>query len=199
MAPFASTRPTESPAMALSATIYKADLSVSDMDRGYYAAHNLTIACHPSETTERMMLRLLAFAIYASEGLKFTRGISSEDEPDIWEHHDHGDVKLWIELGLPDERRLRQACGKADQVVLFAYGGRALPVWWKTHAGVLRKLDKLTVLSVPEATLAALDAMAARSMQLSCTIQDGVIWLADGSHNLEIQVETLQRDGKQAP
>ncbi|MGQ5521638.1 YaeQ family protein [Chitinimonas sp. PSY-7] len=183
--------------MALNATIYKADLNVSDMDRGYYGQHNLTIACHPSETTERMMLRVLAFALHASEGLKFSRGISSEDEPDIWEHHDHGDVKLWIELGLPDERRLRQSCGKSDEVVLFAYGGRALPVWWKANAGVLRKLDKLTVLTVPEATLVELDAMAARSMQLSCTIQDGIVWLADGANNLEIHVETLQRNGLQ--
>ncbi|QNM96858.1 YaeQ family protein [Chitinimonas koreensis] len=184
--------------MALSATIYKADLQVSDLDRGYYGGHNLTLACHPSETTERMMLRLVAFARHASEALKFTRGISSDDEPDLWEHHDYGDVKLWIELGLPEERRLRQACGKSDEVWLYAYGGRALPVWWQQNAGALRKLDKLSVVSVDEATLAALDAMAARTMQLSCTIQDGTMWLADGEHNLEIVFETLQDHGRQA-
>lgn len=183
--------------MALSATIYKAELNVTDMDRGYYATHNLTIACHPSETTERMMLRVLAFALHASEGLKFSRGLSSEDEPDIWEHHDHGDVKTWIELGLPDERRLRQACGKADEVVLFAYGANAFAQWWKANAGVLRKLDKLTILHVADSVLAELDGMAQRSMQLSCTIQDGQIWLADGSHNLEIPVQLMQRDGIQ--
>jgi uncharacterized protein YaeQ len=183
--------------MALSATIYKADLQISDLDRGYYASHALTLACHPSETTERMMLRLVAFARHASEALKFTRGISSDDEPDLWEHHDYGDIKAWIELGLPDERRLRQACGRADEVWLYAYGGRALPVWWQQNASALRKLDKLSVVSVPEATLAELDAMAARTMQLSCTIQDGIMWLADGSHNLEISFTTLQDKGLQ--
>ncbi|MBV8466719.1 MAG: YaeQ family protein, partial [Burkholderiales bacterium] len=181
--------------MALSATIYKAELQLSDMDRSEYGQFNLTIACHPSETTERMMLRIVAFARHASEALKFSRGISSDDEPDIWEMHDHGDVKTWIELGLPEERRLRQACGKADEVWLYAYGGRALPVWWQQNASALRKLDKLSVVSVDEATLQALDAMTARTMQLSCTIQDGVMWLADGTHNLEIAFTTLQDHG----
>jgi uncharacterized protein YaeQ len=185
--------------MALGATIYKADLQISDLDRGYYGQHSLTIACHPSETTERMMLRIVAFARHASESLKFTRGISSEDEPDLWEHHDHGDIKMWIELGLPEERRLRQACGRADEVWLYTNGGRAVPVWWQQNAPALRKLEKLSVINLPDETLKALDAMTGRTMQLSCTIQDGVMWLADGEHNLEIVFEVLQDKGLQQP
>lgn len=177
--------------MALGATIYKAELQVSDMDRHYYGSHSLTVACHPSETTERMMLRLLAFACHAGDDLAFSRGVSADDEPDLWAHHDHGQIRLWVELGLPEERRMRQACGKADEVVLYAYGGRAAPIWWKAQGAGLSKLDKLTVRLVSDDTLAKLDAMTSRTMSLSCTIQDGVIWLADGNHNVEVTFETL--------
>ncbi|MBV8656830.1 MAG: YaeQ family protein [Burkholderiales bacterium] len=183
--------------MALSATIYKVDLQLSDMDRGHYDQYSLTVACHPSETTERMMLRVVAFARHASEALKFTRGLSSDDEPDLWEHHDHGEIKTWIELGLPEERRMRQASGRSDEVFLYTIGGRAVPVWWQQNASAMRKLEKLSIYSLSEDTLKALDEMTARTMQLSCTIQDGTMWLADGTHNLEVIFETLQDKGRQ--
>ncbi|MDC1438529.1 YaeQ family protein, partial [Planktomarina temperata] len=99
--------------MAQKSTIYKAELSVSDMDRHYYETHKLTVAKHPSETYERMMLRLLAFALHASERLEFSKGISTDDEPDLWEKSLNGETDLWIALGLPSEKLLRQSCGKA--------------------------------------------------------------------------------------
>ena len=177
--------------MALSSTIYKVDLSVSDMDRGYYDQCQLTLACHPSETLERMMLRLVVFACHASQRLKFTRGISSDHEPDLWEHHDHGDIKLWIELGLPDERRIRQACGRSDEVCWYIYGDRAWPLWWRQHGSALTKLDKLKVYSVAESTLENLTRMVTRTMQLSCTIQDGGVWMADDHNSIEVVFEAL--------
>jgi uncharacterized protein YaeQ len=98
--------------MALKATVVKAELQVSDMDRHYYASHNLTLAQHPSETDERLMVRLLAFALNADERLEFGKGLSSDDEPDLWRRDYTGDIELWIDLGQPDESRIRKASGR---------------------------------------------------------------------------------------
>ncbi|TNE76492.1 MAG: YaeQ family protein, partial [Gammaproteobacteria bacterium] len=129
--------------MALKATVFKAELAVSDMDRGYYQSHALTIARHPSETDERMMVRLLAFALNASEDLQFTRGLSTDDEPDLWQKNLQGDITLWIEVGLPDERRIRKACNRAEQVIIYAYGARTAPVWWNNIRDALTRFDNL--------------------------------------------------------
>ena len=105
--------------MAQKSTIYKAELSISDMDRHYYETHKLTVAKHPSETDERLMVRLLAFALSAREQLEFSKGLSSDDEPDVWEKSLSGEIELWITLGLPSEKIVRQSCGKAREVVVY--------------------------------------------------------------------------------
>src|SRR3982750_3888876 len=109
--------------MALKSTILKAELCIADVDRGYYHDHTLTIARHPSETEERVMVRLLAFALHASDALTFGRGLSTEDEPDLWQHDLTGTIESWIDVGLPDERVVRKACGRARDVYVLAYGG----------------------------------------------------------------------------
>ena len=109
--------------MALKSTIHKAEVSIADMDRHYYAEHSLTIAQHPSETEERMMVRLLAFMLNAHERLTFGKGLSTDDEPDLWHVDYNSDIRLWIEVGLPDERRIRKACGRSDAVRVYLYGG----------------------------------------------------------------------------
>lgn len=116
--------------MALTATIRKAELQISDMDRGYYATHNLTLAQHPSETDERLMVRLLAFALNAGDRLEFGRGLSTDDEPDLWEHDYTGDILQWIDLGHPDESRIRKASNRSRQVQVVNYGGNASEIWW---------------------------------------------------------------------
>lgn len=105
--------------MALKATIYKAVVNVADLDRNRFLDAALTLARHPSETQERMMLRLLAWIKYADERLQFTRGLSAEDEPEVWLRNDHLGIDLWIELGLPDERRIKKACTQASDVALL--------------------------------------------------------------------------------
>jgi uncharacterized protein YaeQ len=178
--------------MALSATIYKADLDISDMDRHYYANHALTLAMHPSENETRLMLRLLAFALHADEALSFTRGLSAEDEPDVWKKNLTGEIALWIEVGQPDERRLRKACGRARQVIVYTFGARAAAIWWEKSAKDFAKLDNLSVFVVADASVAALEALAGRSMRLSFTIQDSEVWLSDGEVNVPIQYQSLQ-------
>jgi uncharacterized protein YaeQ len=116
--------------MAIKSTIFKARLNIADMDRPYYGEHTLTLARHPSETDERMMVRLLAFALFADERLEFGRGLSAEDEPALWRKDYSGAIERWIEVGLPDEKALRKAAGRAAEVIVVAYGGRAMDVWW---------------------------------------------------------------------
>jgi len=178
--------------MALKATIHKAHLSISDLSRQYYGSHSLTVALHPSETEARMMIRLLAFALYADKELKFTRGLSSVDEPDLWQKSLSGELLLWIDLGQPDPRRLRQACGRATRVVVVTYGGRAAETWWQKNREELSRNRNLTVLQLAAAEPMGLGAMVSRNMELQLTIDEGSIWLSDDRRTLEISLGKWQ-------
>ncbi|MGO1233791.1 MAG: YaeQ family protein [Marinobacter sp.] len=166
--------------MALKATIFKVTLHIADMDRQYYADQPLTVARHPSETDERMMIRLLAFALNASDALEFTKGLSTDDEPELWAKTLTNDIDLWVELGLPDEDRLRKACNRSKQVILYTYGGRAVPLWWEKHHSKLARFGNLQVIDLPAEQTAELAAMAQRSMELQINIQDGEVTVTDG-------------------
>lgn len=179
--------------MALKATVYKAELQISDIDRGYYAEHALTLARHPSETEERLMVRLLAFAMHAGDRLEFGRGLSTDDEPDLWQMDATGNIEHWLEVGLPDERRLRRAAGRAARVTLIAYGQRAFDVWWQKHQAALARLDRLTVWSLPDATVTALGALAARNMTLQCIVQDRELVLSDAAASVAVEPQLRQR------
>lgn len=172
--------------MAIKATVFKANLQIADMDRYYYADHQLTIAQHPSETEERMMVRLAAFALYADEALTFARGMSSEDEPDLWQKDLTGAIERWICVGLPDERLIRKACGRADKVVVVSYG-RSADIWWNENKAKLTRLDNLTVLRLPTETTQALAKLASRTMQLQCTIQEGHMMFTSNDGVVEIE------------
>lgn len=172
--------------MALKATVFKADLQVTDTDRHYYQSHALTIARHPSETDERMMVRLLAFALHASESLDFSKGLSTSDEPALWEKSFDGEIETWIDVGQPEEKRIRKACGRARHVFVYSYGGRAADLWWKQVHDKLDRFDNLTVISFPETATAELAGLVQRTMQLQCTIQEGQIWL---SSDITVQIE----------
>ncbi|GAA0240927.1 YaeQ family protein [Rhodanobacter caeni] len=163
--------------MALNATIYKVELQISDMDRHYYATHALTLARHPSETEERLMVRLLAFALYADDRLEFGKGLSDEDEPALWRKAYTDEIELWIELGQPDESRIRKACGRSRQVVVIGYGGNAAETWWSKIGSSLARHSNLTVLDIPAATVTALVGLLQRGMRLQCLIQDGQLQL----------------------
>ncbi|WP_426661147.1 YaeQ family protein [Rhodanobacter aciditrophus] len=180
--------------MALTATIHKAELSISDMDRHYYATHALTLARHPSETEERLMVRLLAFALYADERLEFGKGLSDTDEPALWRKAYTGEIELWIDVGLPDETRLRKACNQSRRVVVLAYGGQAIDVWWSRIAGTLARHDNLSVLAIAPADLQPLAALCERAMRLQCLIQDGELQLIAGDLALPIRPDIRMGD-----
>ena len=180
--------------MALKATICKASLQIADIDRAYYADHALTVARHPSETDERMMVRILAFALNAHEHLAFGKGLSDTDEPDLWQRDLTGAVGHWIEVGQPDDKRLLRACGRADRVTVYAYGNRA-EQWWKPLAEKLDRARNLAVWRVPASALAALERLAERNMRLQCTLQDGQIYLGNAAESVHLELTALKLPG----
>ncbi len=184
--------------MAINATVFKVTLQIADMDRHYYADHALRLARHPSETDERMMVRLLAFALYADEALAFGKGISSGDEPDLWHKDLTGAIERWIEVGLPDERVIRKAGGRANQVVVVSYG-RAADIWWNENRDKLQRLANLTMLRLPNETTLALAALASRAMQLQCTIQEGHVMVTSYAGMIEVEPVVLQGSFGPAP
>jgi uncharacterized protein YaeQ len=177
--------------MALKSTIYKAELSIADMDRNYYNTHQLTLARHPSETDERLMIRVLAFAIHADEALVNAKGLSDTEEPDLWQKDLTGAIQLWVEVGQPDDKRLLKAAGRSEQVMVYAYSATS-HVWWKQLANKIDRAKNVSVINIPAEASAALEKMAQRSMQLQCTIQDGQIWLTDGTETVLVERETLK-------
>ena len=178
--------------MALKATICKATLQVADMDRSYYADHALTIARHPSETDERMMARILAFALNAHERLEFGKGLSDQDEPDIWQKDLTGLVEHWIEVGQPDDKRLLRACGRAGRVSVYAYGNRP-ELWWKPIAEKVERAKNLAVWRIPVEAVQALGKLAGRSMQLQCTVQEGQLYFSDQKETVQIELGALKQ------
>lgn len=173
--------------MALKSTVVRAELQISDLDRHYYASHNLTLAQHPSETDERLMVRVLAFALYADERLEFGRGLSQDDEPDLWLKERTGEIDLWIDLGQPDEARIRKACGRSRQVVVVNYSGRSAELWWEKNAASLARSRNLTVLDISAETVAELTTLLTRGMRLNVMIQDTEIQILGGDATIEVR------------
>ena len=177
--------------MALKATIHKAELQVADLDRAHFGDYALTIARHPSETDERMMIRLLAFALCASPMLAFGRGLSTEDEADLQDIDATGSIERWIDVGLPDEKAIRRACARSRQVLVIGYGGRDADNWWRQTAGKVAGQKNLRVLALGPGECLALTGMVRRNMRLQCTIQDGVIWLGSEDRHVEMTPRVL--------
>ena len=181
--------------MALKSTIYKAQLQIADMDRQLYADHALTLALHPSETEERLLVRLLAFALNVPHdtdrgALQFARGLSDSDEPDLWQHDLSGQLVQWIEVGQPDDRRLSKACARAERVTIYCYGSAA-DIWWAGIRNKLTRLQNLSIWQIPAAQAQALAALARRGRQWQLTVQDGHVWLNSGDDSLELLPQRL--------
>lgn len=162
------------------------------MDRHHYETHALTLARHPSETDERMMVRILAFALYADEMLAFGRGLSTEDEPALWKKDLTGSIELWIDVGQPDEKEIRKACGRAAEVVVLTYGGAVAEVWWEKNRSKLERLDNLTVLNLMPAESQALAALARRGMNLQATLQDGSVLFTGEGEAIDLHPRRLK-------
>ncbi len=182
--------------MAIKATVFKANLQIADMERHYYQDHSLTLARHPSETDERMMVRLLAFALHAHEYLEFGQGMTDDEEADIWRRDLTGAIELWIDVGIPDEKLIRKACGRANEVMVYAYGGRAAEMWFTQNKAQFERQKNLTVINVSLESTTELAKLAQRTMNIQCTIQDGQVWMSDGGASVTIEREVLKAAAK---
>jgi len=181
--------------MATKATIYKVTIQIADIDRGVYADHAVTIARHPSETDERLLIRLLAFALNAPADtdhgpLEFAKDMWDPDEPSLWQKDYTGDIVHWIEVGQPDERRLLRMAARVGRVSVYSYDS-STPIWWSALAPQLTRLRNLTVWQIPAAQSATLAALAQRTMELNVTVQDGTIWIGDSHRSLEVSPQRL--------
>lgn len=173
--------------MAANATIYKGLLNIANMDSHYYAEHSLTLAKHPSENDLRLMVRLIAFAFNADEDLAFSKGISQDDEPDLWQKALDGDIKLWIDLGQPDEKRIRKACGRSQKVIIYTYQEGSALAWWKQTEKTLKRFKNLSVINLK--IDGNIEVLADRSMNLQFNISDAELDLLDDEHSVHITQE----------
>jgi uncharacterized protein YaeQ len=181
--------------MALKATIYKANIQLADMDRNVYGDHGVTIARHPSETDERMMMRVLAFALNVpadnhNGDLDFAKSLWDTDEPDLWQKDLTGQIVHWIDVGQPDDKRMMKSSPKAERVSVYAFAS-STPVWWSGVATKITRARNLTVWQVPAEQSQALAELAQRTMQLQVTVQDGTVWIGDGQRSVEVSPERL--------
>ena len=172
--------------MALKPTIYKAQIQLADSDRNQFDNLSLTIACHPSETLERMTVRLLAYCLQAQRGLEFSKGLSTNEEPDLWRHSDSGELVQWIEVGQPEEPRLRKACGKSREVVVYAFG-KSADTWWKLNSDLIAKLPRLAVWQFEWQEVEAVTALVDRTMNLNVSIVGGVIYVDNGADSASLE------------
>lgn len=178
--------------MAIKATVFKANLQIADMERHYYQDHTLTLAQQPSETDERLMVRLLAFALHAHEYLEFGQGMTNDEEADLWQKDLTGSIELWIDVGIPDEKLIRKACGRSKQVVVYCYGGRVADMWFAKESAQFARQKNLTIINLPSVSTQALAKLAQRNMNLQCTIQDGQVWLSDGETSVQVEQVVLK-------
>jgi len=176
--------------MALKPTIFKAQINLADSDQNAFEELSLTIAKHPSETLERMTVRLLVFCLNTCHGLEFTKGLSTADEPDIWQHADSGVLEHWIELGQPEEPRLRKACGKAKRVSVYAFGNSA-DTWWKLNGEAIGGLPHLSVWQFPWPEVEAASKLMNRTMKLGLSIVGGTLYLDDGTDSVALEPTLL--------
>lgn len=179
--------------MALKATIYKAHINVADLDRHVYIDKSHTLACHPSETVQRLMLRLITWGLNADEDLLFTKGLCDTDEPDLWIKNLSDEIELWIDLGLPDEKRLKKAAHRAKKALIVAYGDNAAPIWWQQNKAKIQQYGNISVMFVNDQTLAELEDLTERSMQLQLTIEGEQGWLSAGERSCTINPEWWHR------
>ncbi|MGZ3788081.1 MAG: YaeQ family protein [Bacteriovorax sp.] len=179
--------------MALKATIYKAKLSVANLNIHHYQDYNLTIAKHPSETNLRMMYRIVAFALLCQENLEFTKGLSTDSEPDLWKINYDGSVDHWIELGHPDERRIRQICSKAKQVSIYTYQDNTSLNWFKSIESVLHRFDHLSVTHLTVLDGQNIEDIVERGMNFSVSIEDNELWLSNEKERINLEINCVKK------
>ena len=180
--------------MALKSTVYKANISLSNLNIHHYSDYSLTLAKHPSETDLRLIIRLMVFSLLAQEGLQFTKGLGSDNEPDLWKINHDGSIDHWIELGLPDERHIRQICGKAKRVSIYTYHQNQNVQWFESLEKKLTRFDHLNIIHFLFEDELLLENFAQKGMNLTITIEDNELWLSNDNDRLKIEFKLVKRE-----
>jgi uncharacterized protein YaeQ len=172
--------------MAIGSTVCKAELNIANIDTNYYETHEITIAKHPSETELRVMARLVAFIFNANERLVINQGVDNDDDPALWQKNYGGDVELWIDLAQVDEKRLRKACGRSEQVIVYLYNLGSATTWWKQNGGSYARFKNLSVRYI---NLDGIEKLFSRTMRIQATITDGELSLNSDAGDFQITQE----------
>ncbi|WP_299659555.1 YaeQ family protein [uncultured Psychromonas sp.] len=176
--------------MALKPTIFKMNINVSNLDQDLYETIPLTIAQHPSETTERMVTRILAFVLNNQEFLSFTKGLSEADDPDIWAKNYSDEFLLWVDVGEPGFERIKKACRQAKSVKVYTFNTKS-NVWWKQS---LKDFSKITaqVYQFDFEQIQSFASLVERTMDFSITLTDNVFYIAADKGSCEVNLTTLK-------
>ncbi len=175
--------------MALKSTIFKIKISLSNMNIHHYEECSLTVARHPSENNLRMMTRVLAFCLGAQNEIQFTKGISSDSEPDLWKLNHDGSIEYWIELGHLDERRIRQACSKGRNIEIYTYQDQQSTQWFESVKNGLSRFSNLSIFQFHWPLNLNFDDFVDRGMNFSVSIEDNEVWLSTGEDRYLIVIE----------
>ena len=170
--------------MAANAIIHKALLNIANMDTHYYEEHNLTLAQHPSENELRLMIRLVSFVLNATDTLMFCKGISQDDEPDLWQKKFGDDIEMWIDVGQPDEKRIKKACGQSDKVIIYTFKETLATPWFKKIEGSLSRFTNLQVIHLN--IDGDIEELCNRSMNIQCNMLDNELTLIQGDKSVVI-------------
>ena len=176
--------------MALSSTIYKFSISLSDLDRNKFETLNLTVAQHPSETAERMMVRVLCYGLHAQEFLQFTKGLSTPELPDIWSQSLDGQTLLWLDVGEPNADRIKKATRGADDVWVYSFNSKS-DVWWSQEQSKFEPLA-VKVRQFSWGEVVSLAALLERKMDFSLTISGDLLYVATALGECELVLKSLQ-------
>ena len=170
--------------MVANAIIHKALLNIANMDQHYYEEHNLTLAQHPSENNLRLMIRLIAFILNANDTLTFCKGISQDDEPDLWQKSLSGDIEMWIDLGQPDEKRIKKACGRSQKVIIYTFKESLSSVWFKQIENSLIRFKNLQIIHLN--IDGDIELLHNRSMNIQCNTLDNELTLSNDDTSVVI-------------
>lgn len=177
--------------MALKATIHKAHLRISNLDGNTYHDLQVTVAQHPSETEERVLVRLLAFIFHADPQLQFTKGLCVDEEPDLWQHSLDSEILLWIDVGLPSLKHLQKACQQSQKVLVYTYGGGRAEQWLKRQEAPLQAYSNLKISNFSPDSLEQCLPLLSRKMEWDCTIQENQLWLNSGADSVSLEPERI--------
>jgi uncharacterized protein YaeQ len=176
--------------MALAATLYRFDIELSDVDRGVYAQLELRAAQHPSETARYLLTRVLAYCLSYEEGIEFSRGLGSSEEPAVWIKDLQGTVRAWIEVGTPSAERLHRAMKAVGRVAIFTQHDLEL-----LRRGVrgknVHRAEEIDVYAIERSVLDALESVLERSNRWSLARTDGEIFLNAGDRTVTTRLERL--------